>query len=84
MQGVASSNPATPTISHEARARKARAFCKVPTLGEFNLILLEPLLIILGVIAFAVWQFLDLKKAREQSRQRRERADNGTPPPSSP
>gem|GEM_PF-4892517 len=56
----------------------------MPTLGEFNLILLEPLLIILGVIAFAVWQFLDLKKAREQSRQRRERADNGTPPPSSP
>lgn len=35
---------------------------------DFNPILLEPLLIVAGLVAFAVWQFRDLRRAREQTR----------------
>ena len=36
-------------------------------------------LIVLGVVVFAVWPFRDLKKAREQSRLRREPSSAGAP-----
>ncbi|NBS46949.1 MAG: hypothetical protein EBS99_07935 [Betaproteobacteria bacterium] len=41
-------------------------------MSDFNLILLEPLLIVAGLVVFAVWQFRDLRRAREQTRRARE------------
>ncbi len=41
-------------------------------MSDFNLILLEPLLIVAGLVVFAVWQFRDLNRAREQTRRARE------------
>lgn len=46
------------------------------------LILLEPLLIVLGVVALAVWQFRDLKKAREATRRRQQHDRDDPPSPS--
>lgn len=40
--------------------------------GNLPLILIELVLVFGGVLAFGWWQLRDVRKAREQSRQRRE------------
>ena len=62
-------------------------------MSDFNIIILEPILIVLGLVVFTVWQFRDLRKAREETQRRklreaeRQRAgqspDAGGPPPAS-
>lgn len=55
--------------------------------GHLPLILIEVVLVFGGVLAFGWWQLRDVKKAREQARQRREaeaRAAADAPPPESP
>ncbi|MFM8610910.1 MAG: hypothetical protein ACKOCJ_10685 [Burkholderiaceae bacterium] len=66
-------------------------------MSDFNIIILEPILIVLGLVAFAMWQFRDLRKAREETqrrklqeaerqrqRQRWDDGDRGGAPPAAP
>lgn len=41
-------------------------------MSDSKLILLEALLVIVTLVVFAVWQFRDLRRAREQTRRARE------------
>lgn len=53
-------------------------------MSDFNLILLEPLLIVAGLVVFAIWQFRDLRQAREQTRRARQAQATAEPAPNEP